>query len=119
MDRGSCNPLVCSPTGPHDPFGSGLLIVADTARLLVILAALVLVFTIGMAWQRSVPHGGQRMRYMSLAMFAAVVIGTELENIGNIPSYRLVVTAAGVVCGIIGVWKFRKEHPAEADSASS
>ena len=116
MDRNNCNPFVCNPAGPHDPFGSAVLVVADTARLLVILAALALVFSVGMAWQRSVPGGGQRMRYMSLAMFAAVVIGTELENIGNTPSYRLIISAAGVVCGIIGLWKFRKEQPAEADS---
>lgn len=118
MNRGNCNPLVCDPTGPHDPFGSGILIVADSVRLLVVLAALVLVFSIGMAWQRSVPGGGQRIRYMSLAMFAAVVIGTELENIGNTPSYRLVISAIGVICGIIGLWKFRKEQPAEANSAT-
>ena len=110
--------MVCNPTGPHDPFGSPLLIVADSVRLLVIIAAFMLVFSIGMAWQRSVPGGGQRMRYMSLAMFAAVTVGTALDNIGSIPSYRLVISAIGVVCGIIGLWKFRKEQPAEADSAT-
>jgi hypothetical protein len=110
---GNCNPLVCSPTGPHEPFGTPLLAVADSSRLLVILVALGLVFSIGMAWQRSTPHGGQRMRYLSLALLAAVVIGTEIENIGNFPSYRLVVSAVGVLCGVIGLWKFRREHPAE------
>ena len=106
-----CNPLTCTPTGPHQPFGSVLLGVADSGRLLVIVAALVLVFCSGMAWQRSVPNSGQRMRFISLSLFAAVVIGTELENIGNTPSYRLPVSIIAVVCGIIGLWKFRKEQP--------
>lgn len=109
--HGDCNPLLCNPTGPHDLFGTPLLATADTIRLLVILAALALVFSIGMAWQRSVRHGGQRMRYISLALFAAIVVGTELENLGNIPSYRLVVSVIAVVSGIIGLWKFRNEDP--------
>jgi hypothetical protein len=116
VDRGDCDPLVCNPTGPHDIFGSPLLATADTVRLLVILASLGLVFSIGMAWQRSLPHGGQRMRYLSLALFAAIVIGTELENLGNIPSYRLAVSACAVVSGIIGLWKFRNEEPVGSDN---
>lgn len=116
MDRGDCNPLLCNPTGPHQPFGSVLLDVADSVRLLVIIGAFVLVFATGMAWQRSVPGGGQRLRYTALALFAAVAIGTEFENIGNLPSYRLIITAAGVICGTIGLWKFRREQLSEINS---
>lgn len=112
---GDCIPVICSPTGPHDPFGTWYLAIFDTVRLGVIGAVLVLMFAIGMAWARSVPHGGQRDRYLGLAVFAITALGTEIENFGNIASYRLVLSAVGLVFSFRGLSRFRRELPAEPE----
>lgn len=109
--RGGCNPIFCSPDGPHLPFGTWYLVIFDTVRLATIFAALGMMVALGTAWARSVPHGGQRDRYMALAIFAVVIIGTEVENLGNIASYRLVLSVVGVVLAYRGLWRFRHEEP--------
>jgi hypothetical protein len=116
--RGSCNPVFCSPSGPHLPFGTWYLAIFDTVRLVTIFAALGMMMALGIAWARSAPHGGQRDRYMALAVFAVVVIGTEVENLGNIASYRLVLSTIGVVLAYRGLWRFRHEQPSIPEGLS-
>lgn len=110
-----CNPIFCNPNGPHLPFGTWYLVVFDTVRLITILAAMGVITATGTAWARSCSHGGQRDRYLALAIFAVVVAGTEVENIGNIASYRLLLSALGVALAIRGLWRFRHEQPAKPD----
>jgi hypothetical protein len=107
-----CNPIFCNPNGPHLPFGTWYLIIFDTARLVTVLAAMGVIMATGTAWARSCSHGGQRDRYLALAIFAVVVASTEVENIGNIASYRLVLSMTGVALAIRGLWRFRHEQPA-------
>ena len=108
-----CNPLICSPTGPGLPFGTWYLVVFDSIRLVAILAALALMFTIGVAWARSARHGGQRDRYLALAFFMVVIIGTEIQNIGNMASYRLFLSVIGIGLALRGLIRFRSEQPAK------
>lgn len=114
---GDCNPLVCSPTGPHDPFGTWYLAIFDTVRLGVILSVLALMVAIGMAWARSYPHSGQRDRYLALTVFAIIVLGTEIENMGNIASYRLALSVTGVILAFRGLLRFRHEQPSKPEGA--
>ena len=114
---GDCYPIFCNPRGPGLPFGTWQIAIFDTARLVTILAALVVMFALGMAWGRSLPGSGQRDRYLAMALFCVVVLGTELENIGNIASYRLVLSMVGLAYISRGLWRFRNEQPAEPNSA--
>ena len=106
-----CIPLICSPTGPHLLFGTWYLAIFDATRVVCVIACLVLLGQVGRAWRRSYPHGGQRDRYLALGVFAFVVIGTELENLGNIASYRLVLSAFAVTFAIRGLRRFGHEQP--------
>lgn len=111
-----CNPLVCSPTGPGTPFATWYLVAFDSVRLVAISAALALMLAIGYAWARSVRHGGQRDRYLALALFAVVIIGTEIQNIGNIASYRLLLSILGILFAFRGLMRFRAEQPVKPGS---
>lgn len=113
--RSGCSPIFCSPDGPGQPFGTWYLAIFDAIRLVVIFAALGVVTATGTAWARSVSHGGQRDRYLALAFFSAVVAGTEVENMGNYASYRLVLSTIGVALAIRGLWRFRHEQPSEPE----
>jgi len=113
---GDCNPLLCSPTGPGTPFGTWYLALFDSIRIVAVLVAFGLMFVTGVAWARSVPHGGQRDRYLALAIFAVVVIGTEIQNIGNVASYRLVLSLIGIVFALRGIVRFKHEQPSQPNS---
>jgi hypothetical protein len=106
-----CLPLICNPTEPSTPFGTWWLSIADAIRVASVIAAIWLLGRIGAAWRRSFPHGGQRDRYASLALFAFVAIGTELNDLGDIPSYQLVLSTAAVVLAIRGLRRFDTEQP--------
>lgn len=109
--RAGCNPIFCNPNGPRLPFGTWYLAIFDTVRLIMILGAMGVITATGAAWARSCSHGGQRDRYTALAIFAVVVASTEVENIGNTASYRLVFSATGIALAIRGLWRFRHEQP--------
>jgi hypothetical protein len=109
----SCSPLICSPDYPHKPFGAWYLTLFDLARVSCVVACMVLIGLIVTAWHRSYEHGGQRDRYLALAVFAFMVVGTEVENLGNIASYRLVLALGAVVLAIRGLLRFRAELPSK------
>lgn len=112
MITGGCLPLICSPTSPGHPFGSWYLAIADITRLLCIFGAFTLVAKIGVAWRRSMPHQGQRDRYLALGLLAMVITGTELENIGNYPSYRLILSLIALAFALRGLIRSQSERPA-------
>jgi len=107
-----CVPLICSPDYPHMPFGTWYLALFDVVRVVCVIACLVLLGRISIQWQRAYPHGGQRARYLALGLFSFVVIATELENLGNIASYRLFVSLIAVVVANWGLRMSRGERPA-------
>jgi hypothetical protein len=106
-----CLPLICDPIGPGTPFGTWWLIIADVLRVASVIVAIWLLGLIGAAWRRSFPHGGQRDRYASLALFAFVAIATELNDLGDTPSYQLVLSTIAVVLAIRGLRRFDSERP--------
>lgn len=116
MTPADCNPLLCNPYGPGTPFGTWYLALFDSIRLVTIATALALMFAIGVAWARSVPRSGQRDRYLALASFLVVIIGTEIQNIGNIASYRLFISIFGITLAFRGLMRFRAEQPAKPGS---
>lgn len=107
-----CLPIICSPTGPSTPFATWYLVLFDLARVLCVVAAIWLLGSIGAAWRRSYPHGGQRDRYAALGLLAFVVIGTEIENLGNIASYRLALSIVAMLLAVRGLRRFEREQPA-------
>jgi hypothetical protein len=108
----TCVPVWCSASGPGTPFGTWYIAVFDSIRLVTILGAFALMLATGMAWNRSVKHGGQRDRYLALAAFAVAAIGTEIQNMGNLASYRLALFFIGTGLALRGLWRFRSEQPA-------
>lgn len=107
-----CLPLVCSPDYPHHPFGTWYLTLFDVVRIGCVIACLILIGRITTQWHRAYPHSGQRARYLALGLFAFVVFATELENLGNIASYRLVLSLVAVFVANWGLRKSRGEQPA-------
>lgn len=109
----TCNPLYCNPTYPGLPFGTWYLIIFDSLRVACVITALLLIARISAAWQRSCRHGGQRDRYAALGLFALIAIGTEVTNLGNIASYRLVLGILAISLALRGLRRFAHENPAE------
>jgi len=108
-----CLPLICSPDYPHTPFGTWYLAVFDLLRVACVVGCMMLIGMIITAWHRSWEHGGQRDRYLALAVFAFMVVGTEIENLGNVMSYRLVLALCAVALALRGLYRFRQELPSK------
>lgn len=108
----SCLPFYCIPSGPGTPFGTWWLIIADTVRVICVIMAIWLLGGIGAAWRRSYPRSGQRDRFTSLGLLAFVVIGAELQDLGNVPSYRLALSTVAMLLAIRGLLRFDHERPA-------
>ena len=52
---------------------------------------------------------GQRMRFLSITLFIIVAASTEMEHLGDIPSYRLVLNLVGSVLTSYGAFQFMRE----------
>jgi hypothetical protein len=107
-----CIPVLCSPGGPGIPFGTWYIALFDILRVLCVIGSFVLISSIVTAWHRSYPRGGQRDRYLALGLFAFIIIGTEISNIGNIASWRLALSIVAVVFALRGLKRFDHEQPA-------
>ena len=115
----SCLPIICSPSYPHTPFGTWYLAVFDLLRVACVVGCMVLIGMVITAWHRSYSHGGQRDRYLALALFAFMVVGTEVENLGNIASWRLAMSLLAVTVAIRGLRRFRRELPSPPEANTS
>jgi hypothetical protein len=104
--------VICSPVGPGIPFGTWYIALFDLIRVLCVIASFVLISSIVAAWHRSQPHGGQRDRYLALGLFAFIIIGTEISNLGNIASWRLAFSVVAIVFALRGLHRFDHEQPA-------
>jgi hypothetical protein len=104
--------LVCSPDGPGTPFGTPLIALFDTIRVVCVLAALATIgFTLPAYPKMS--SGGQRARMVALLLFTLQAITTESEHIGDYASLRLGFNLAAVLYGLYGIWQLRREEPAQ------
>jgi hypothetical protein len=99
----ACSNLLCAPTGPGTPFAGPWLAVVDTVRVVMCVAALLLVaLSAREIGNRRLPRR-QRARFAALALFPASVLGTELAHLGDEPHYRLVLNLACVAIALAGL----------------
>lgn len=102
-----------SPDGPGTPFASPWLAVMDVLRVSTI-AASVLLMVLSMIAARQVGPQ-QAARFAALAFFALTVGITEIEHLGDWPSPRLPLNAAGALLGVYGVWRFCRDQRTTQD----
>lgn len=95
-----CLPLLCPPGGPGTPFGSPVLAVLDTVRVVlwllcvfIIGKALVAVFALRTLRQRAI--------YLAMSAGAFAALGTEVDHLGDYAHYRLALL---FVFGVAGAW---------------
>lgn len=88
-------PLLCSSDGPSTPFGNPVLAVADLLRIACAFGGLLVAATTPGVTRRAWTEL-QRWRLISIGLFALVAGGTELEHLGDWPSYRLLLNIAAV-----------------------
>jgi hypothetical protein len=103
-------PVLCNPDGPHTPFGSPLLALFDTVRVVAILAGLWVIVQIPTAMRRCVTNA-QRARFVALGLWAMAVITTESEHLGDVAGIRLALNVAAVGYALYGLRGFRTETP--------
>lgn len=87
--------FLCSSDGPNLPFGSWLLTIADSVRLICVISGLVIAAATPTLSRRSWT-ALQRLRMVSIGLFALVAGTTELEHLGDYPSYRLLFNIVAV-----------------------
>ena len=100
----------CAPDGPSTPFGTPYLIWADSFRIVVMLLGLALI-----VWTPRLVldacAAGQRARLAGQGIFALIVIGTEVDHMGDYAHYRLFVTFLGIAAMLWGVSRISREIP--------
>jgi hypothetical protein len=101
---------LCAPNGPNTPFAFPTIFWIDVARIIVMLLGMVLiVFTPRLVLQAGVV--GQKCRLAGQGVFALIVIGTEVDHIGDFAHYRLALSFIGISLMLYGVWRMRTESP--------
>jgi hypothetical protein len=95
---------MCAPEGPNEPFAQPVLIWLDGFRILVmIMGVLLVVWTPSLILQaRAV---GQQARLLGQGIFSLIVIGTEVDHIGDYANYRLFLSFLGIA---IMLWGTRR-----------
>lgn len=54
---------------------------------------------------------GQKCRLAGHGVFALIVVGTEVDHIGDYAHYRLFLSFLGISLLLFGVWRMRREVP--------
>lgn len=98
--------VLCNPNEPSTPF-VGLLILWDSLRVLCILGALAVIGRAIVIAARAHLPAEQWWPYPALGLFCGVAVTTELVHFGDLPSYRLFVTAVAVGLTVRGCYRRR------------
>jgi hypothetical protein len=106
LDTAACLPLLCPPRGPGTPFGTPLIAALDTVRLACWIASLYVVTRCIHAIYR-IRTRQQRAIYVALALFAFATLGTEIDHLGDLAHYRLIVNIAGAATACYGLRSIR------------
>ena len=110
LDR--CPWLCSAPTGPSTPFAWPVFFVVDTVRILICLGALALIAISVWSIARSDTRG-QKARFAGAMGLYIVVIGTELDRLGDTPHWRFLVSVTAIPLLLWGYYKhLRHELPA-------
>lgn len=98
-------PFLCGgPDYPSTPFEWPVFAVADTLRILIAVAAVVLL----VASTRAIPASltkGQKCRFLYVVGTSLVMFGTEIQHLGDWPNWRFLVSLVTVVIGLYGIWQ--------------
>jgi hypothetical protein len=100
----------CAPMGPNTPFEWPGIIWFDIIRIIIMVAGLVVVVSMPRLVLSS-SSKGQRFRLFGQGFFALIVIGTEVDHIGDAAHYRLFISGVGIACTLYGNWQLHKEIP--------
>ena len=90
------------------PFGTPTLILLDSLRFVVIIGGFLLITSsVYMMAKTILP--ARWLLTAGLIGFVVSAIGTEIEHLGDHPTYRLFANLFGVVVALLGTWRARKE----------
>jgi hypothetical protein len=107
-----CPWLCTAPTGPSTPFAWPVFFVIDSVRILICVGALALILISVWSITRSTVHG-QKTRFAGAVGLYLIVIGTELDRLGDTPHWRFLVAAASIPLLLWGYYQhLRHELPA-------
>lgn len=107
--------VLCAPGGPGIPFGTPGLIALDCLRIVTMLIGVaIIVWTPRLVLEA--PSIGQQARLASQAMFCLIVIGTEIDHMGDYAHYRLYVSFVAVSVMFYGLTRLHKEIPPKTRS---
>jgi hypothetical protein len=107
--------VLCAPSGPGTPFGNAVLIAEDILRIITMLLGMAnIVWTPRLVLQA--PALGQQCRLASQALFCLVVIGTEIDHMGDYAHYRLFVSFGAIAVMLFGLSRLEKEIPPKTRS---
>lgn len=108
----ACGVIFCNPVGPSLPWGTPLLVLFDTARSLIMIGCLAVIVQVPRHVRRT-QTSGQRSRLIAHAMFAIIVVDTEIDHFGDYASMRLPLSLVAIGYSIHGMWQLRHELAAQ------
>lgn len=98
-------PWLCGgPSYPHTPFAWPIFTIVDSIRVVIALTALALVAASTWAIRKAVTRG-QRCRFLYIIGTAIIMIGTEVEHMGDWPHWRFLVSLVAVALGAWDIWQ--------------
>lgn len=105
FDAGGLCPWLCGgPSYPSTPFVGPVFAVVDTLRILIAVAAAGLLVASVWAIRKAVTRG-QKCRFLYVVGTAIVMIGTEIQHLGDWPNWRFLVSLVTVTVGSYGIYQ--------------
>ena len=101
---GVCPWLCSGPDYPSTPFAWPVFAVVDTLRVLIVLGTAVLFAAAVLAIHKSVT-AGQRCRFLYTVGTALIMVGTEVEHLGDWPHWRFLISLTIVPIGLYGIYQ--------------
>jgi hypothetical protein len=107
-----CPWLCTAPQGPDTPFAWPAYLVVDSLRVLIVVAAVVLIAATVWTIHRS-PARGQKLRFLGVVPLYLYVVQSELSHLGDQPHSRFITGLAGTAIMLWGYWEHLScERPA-------
>lgn len=102
-----------APDGPGTPFGSPILCVIDSLRLIVLILGLLNLCMKPWLFHRC-KTPGQMVRFACLGLLAVVAMTVELEHLGDTANWRLFLVLVAMIMNTWGNYSFlRYEIPTQ------